>query len=83
MAKYPIYTIRDKVKGFDPQLLLDMNEQSAVRGFSYRINNADFMNFTPADYDLFYVGTFDTESGEIETELPRFIVNGASVLNEK
>lgn len=83
MSKYPIYVTRDKINGFRAALLLDQNQQSAYRGFAYQINNDQYMNYSPSDYDLFEVGTFDTESGEIESKLPEFIVNGASVYNEK
>lgn len=80
--KYPIYSYRDKKVGFMPPQC-EQSEQAAVRGFSYGVNgNSGIMNFAPADYDLYKVGEFDTESGQVTACLPEFIVNGASVFAE-
>lgn len=81
---YPIYCIRDNKVGFDTQLMLQANEQVAVRGFSYMVNNPQGIpGFAPADFDLFEIGSFDSDTGELKPQLPRFVVNGVNVLNEK
>lgn len=78
--KYPIYCIRDQKVGFQPQLLLEQSDQAAIRGFSYAINGNDgLMNYSPSDFDLFKVGEFDNEKGELIPCVPENIVSGVSV----
>ena len=82
--KYPVYCIRDQKVGFQPQLILEQSDQSAVRGFSFAINGNDgLMNFSPADFDLFRVGEFDTETGSVLPVVPVNICSGVSVFGEK
>lgn len=81
--KYPVFAIRDEKVGFMfPQC--DQGERSAIRGFSFAVNNPEgIMNFSPKDYDLFRIGEFDSEKGTIEGCLPELVCSGTSVLNEK
>lgn len=83
--KYPVFCIRDSVKNsFDPQLMIQENEQTALRSFSYMVNNpSGIPNFAPNDFGLYKIGFFDTESGQFESMLPEFVVNGGSVFIEK
>lgn len=81
---YPVYCVRDNKVGFEPSLLVDMNDATAKRGFGFQVNNnASMRNYSPADYDLFKVGSFDTEGGSFIAITPEFICNGVNVLNEK
>lgn len=81
--KYPIYSYRDTKVGFMPPQC-DQTEQSAVRGFGFAVNgNNGIMNYSPADFELYKLGEFDTETGKIDAIMPQFIVNGASVFNEE
>lgn len=83
--KYPVFCIRDSTKNsFDPQFLIQENQQTALRSFSFMINSSNTIpNFAPNDFGLFQIGFFDTESGQFESMLPEFIVNGGSVIIEK
>lgn len=85
MAKYPVFSIRDTKVGFDTQFIVQANEGAAKRGFSYMINNPQSMtSYAPADFQLFKVAVFDTESGIIESvNPPEFVISGESVFNEK
>ena len=77
--KYPVYSYRDVKVGFMPPQC-DQSDQSAIRGFSYAVNgNNGMMNFAPKDFDLFKVGEFDTDSGELIPCVPVQIASGASV----
>lgn len=80
--KYVLISIRDQKVGFMPPQA-DQSEQSAIRGFSYAINNGDIMNFSAKDFDLFKVGEFNPETGEVTGCNPENICSGISVLNEK
>lgn len=82
--KYPVYSIRDQKVGFQPQLIVEQSDQSAIRGFSYAINgNEGLMNYSPSDFDLFRVGEFDTETGEFVAVTPVNVCSGISVYGEK
>lgn len=79
---YGIYSYRDKINGFGMPMI-DTNEPSAVRGFSYAVNGKfDLMTFKPSDFDLYRIGQFDVETGVIVPELvPVMICSGESVVN--
>lgn len=79
--KYPIYAVRDIKVGFN-QPMTDINDNTAERNFAYAVNNPanGIMNFVPKDYDLYKIGSFDTETGLIESEkVPVLICSGDSV----
>lgn len=82
--KYPIFSYRDNKVGFG-QPITDMNDQSAIRGFSFAINNnTGLMNFSPNDFDLYKIGEFDSEQGIIISfEVPVLIVSGSSVFSKE
>lgn len=78
--KYPIYSMRDSKVGFGTPFV-ETSDVTAQRGFAFAINNKDgIMGFSPSDFDLYRLGWFDTESGQIGSEdVPFFIVSGSSV----
>lgn len=77
--KYPIYSYRDIKVGFGMPMV-DQNDASALRGFAFAVNGRDgIMNFSPADFELYKIGEFDTEKGTIEPATPEFMVSGSSV----
>lgn len=80
---YTLYAIRDKFQGFmSPQP--DQSDESAKRNFAFAINNnPGIMGFAPADFDLFAVGSFDSQSGKVTEIVQQFICNGQEVFNEK
>ena len=83
--KYPVFAIRDVHAGFN-QPVTDVNDNCAIRNFSYAINNPgnDVMHFAPKDYDLYKLGEFDTESGALIAEpVPVLVVSGASVFGSE
>lgn len=85
--KKRMYCVRDnKVSFWSPQE--DQNDQSAIRNFGYLLTHNDMIMYAPQDYDLYFVGTFDSDSGVMEPVTPiQFIASGASVFgglnNEK
>lgn len=81
---YPMYAYRDNKSNFSMPYA-EMNDASALRGFAYLCSGKDsIMSFSPADYDLFKVGTFDTDSGLMEASATLvFLANGSSVVGEK
>lgn len=79
--KYPVYSYRDAKVGFG-QPIVDSNDLSAKRGFAYAINNSvGVMGFQPGDFDLYHIGTFDSETGMITGQTPGILATGLSVFN--
>lgn len=77
--KYPMYAMRDlKGNSFSPPEC-SVNVDTAKRTFDMRLHNDKSLGFSPADYELFCVGYFDPESGQVEGCLPEFIVNGGEL----
>ncbi len=65
--KYGIYSIRDAAADVFTSPTIDLNDDSAIRSFSQAINHPDsLMNFSPSDFSLYRIGTFDVEDGSIE-----------------
>lgn len=80
---YSVYAIRDKYTGF-MMPTVDMNDDSGKRNFGYGINNNPSLNYSPADFDFYRIGTYDSKTGEIRPVQPiEFICNGLEVFNEK
>lgn len=78
--KYPIYSIRDAKVGFMTPTL-DQNDAAAARNFEHAILNADsLMNSHPADYSLYRIGDFDTESGAITGCMPVHVMDAVGVV---
>lgn len=80
--KYPVYSYRDNKTGFG-QPIVESNEYTAIRGFKYAVNNNDLMNFSPADYDLYKIGDFDPEKGELVGCVPVLVLSGSSAVMSK
>lgn len=78
---YRLYSVRDVQVGFNSPMT-DINDNVAIRNFSYAINNPNngIMNFEPRDYDLYCIGEFNTDTGLIDHfPVPELITKGISV----
>lgn len=77
--KIRLYSVRDHKSGFWPPMQ-DINDAVAQRNFAYMINNNPTVGFAPMDYDLYFVGTFDDESGLMQPEkVPQFVCAAGDV----
>lgn len=77
---YPIYAIRDVQTGFLSPMV-DMNDNSAARQFAHAVKTTDgVMHTQPSDFDLFKIGTFNTENGQLATVWPiQLVMSGGDV----
>ena len=77
---YPIYSIRDVQTGFMSPMV-DMNDNSAARQFAHTIKATDgVMHTQPSDFDLFKIGSFDTETGQLDAIWPiQLVMSGGDV----
>lgn len=82
--KQRLYSIRDRKVGY-MQPVIRQNDEVAVRDFFLTLSQTDSDNvfkIYPADFDLYFVGYFDSESGEFEHVLPVFLVSGTDAYIE-
>lgn len=81
--KFGVYSMRDQLTGFI-QPTFEVSDQVALRNFSYAINKQDTLLYASAKhFDLYRIGTFDTDTGEIVKEEPSIVATGLSVLESE
>ena len=74
-----IYSMRDQLTGY-LQPTFEVNDNVAVRNFSFAINNKDSLLYAnPKHFDLYKIGSFNTETAEIIKSEPTIVVTGLSV----
>lgn len=82
--KVNVYSIKDEKVSFT-SLTTNRNDASARRDFAMDVNNPQMrmLNFSPSDFSLYRIGTFDIETGILEPCSPLVqICTGREVLNE-
>lgn len=77
--KIGIYAMKDNVTGF-AQPSFFAYEAQATRDFAYGVNQPGLVNFRPEDYSLWYVGTFDSDTGVVESVDPKLLVHATEVV---
>lgn len=77
-----IYTIKDKKSHFGNPFC-DLNDNTAMRAFALQAALPEsVIGFAPDDYDLYCVGTFNSDNAEVKvSRLPEFVCSAADVLN--
>lgn len=76
---HPIFSVRDQMVGYNDPFVA-INRNVAERDFTNVVNNENgriYLN--PNHYDLYYIGDFNTETGQITPCEPELIVTGLSV----
>lgn len=78
--KHEIFSILDKKVGHYEKAFLQMNRTEAVRAATVAVNAPDSkLNRFADEYDLYFNGSFDDETGMLRPEKPEFIVNLSSL----
>lgn len=77
--KINVYAVKDLKLGFMSPFIRQNND-IAIRDLmcTYCDPNPNFLNMTPADYELWCLGEFDNMSG-IFTSAPSYIANGLEI----
>lgn len=76
---YPIYCLRDLKVGF-LQPFCEVNDGAAVRNFSHLCSTPNSVHqFAPADFALFRVGEFDTDTGVVTSCDKVLLMEGSAV----
>lgn len=75
-----IYCIKDEKTTFLTPTV-DQNDVSAMRNFEHAATQMQSLMYThAADFNLYKLGSFDTDSGKIiPTDTPEFIMAGGSI----
>lgn len=75
-----LYVIKDEKVGF-LQVMQDSNDDTALRNFNYAVSNPNSLyNLNRADFALYKLGCFDTNTGEIVLEsTPKLVVSGDQI----
>lgn len=78
--KYPVFSIRDSKVGFMVPTV-DQNVPAAVRNFEHACMASQSLFAThPGDYDLYEIGEFDSDSGELVPKQPKHICSARDVV---
>lgn len=82
--RFPLYSIRDTKAGSFQNPVVSANDFTVSRSFAESIvtRRDPIISFSPADFDLFQIGEFDTDTG-IVTPLAviRLVCNAAEVMS--
>lgn len=77
-----IFSVFDTKMALFDNPFLDIREESAIRRFSDSVNNNEPNNNWykhPEDYSLYMLGTFNNETGDIDTIQPRNLVTASAM----
>lgn len=82
--KVNVFAMRDKLSGYQTPTF-ELNDDIAIRNFSYAINRKDTLLYAAAKhFDLYKLGTFDSDSGKFELlDNPQLIIEGLSCKHEE
>lgn len=74
-----VYTIYDVIAQTFNKPFTEINHGTATRSFKQSLAGAP----NPEDYILYYIGTFDTENGELIAELRKEVYYGNTINPEE
>lgn len=79
-----LYAIIDVVAGTFYPPFTSIHDDTAKRSFVQMLTNADTgMSRNPQDFDLYYLGDFDPDDGQIQTiPQPKLLMRGSSTINQ-
>lgn len=76
------YAVKDLMTERFMNPALSQDDNVATRQFKSNINHIPLWQDNPSDFDLWCLGSFNEETGEIVYK-PRKVINGRSCLNAK
>lgn len=76
------YAVKDLMTERFMNPALSQDDNVATRQFRSNINHIPLWQDNPSDFDLWCLGSFNEETGEIVYK-PRKVINGRSCLNAK
>lgn len=80
--KFPVYAVRDSLVGFGIPVIRD-NDSVAARSFEFDFSRTDSpYTIKPECYQLFHIGEYDTDDGNIIGCSPRMVASAADFVKE-
>lgn len=77
--KFNLYSIYDRVSGEYGSIFMEKNDSLAIRKFNYLASNSKMVS---ADLELYVLGFFDTETGELVAENKPVFISKYSEVND-
>lgn len=78
--KFGVYSIQDMKTGYLSPTF-EMNDAVAMRNFEHAVQNGESILFSHAnDFRLMKIGTFDSDTGALDSCLPVIIIEGKDVV---
>lgn len=75
-----LYSIEDTTAGEFGEPFPCSKDEVAKRSFGLSVNDdSSMLSLKPNDFNLWYVGTFDTSTGTILPDKPTKLANGSSL----
>lgn len=79
---YKLYAVRDIKVGFMAPVA-QQNDSVAIRSFDTAVRQSrEDLGVHPEDFDLWLVGSFDTDTGLVHSQQPQQIYSGVDVRKE-
>lgn len=79
---YSVYAVKDELVSFGAPFISE-NDAAASRLILNAFNIPNSLYSTrPQDYTLYKIGTYDTESGELTPNVPKYITSCSNFKNE-
>lgn len=78
-----VFSTRDRAADVFSQPFFSPTKGTAIRSFSDEINRVDvnnMLNKHPDDFDLYYLGTYDDNTGLFDVERPSQVAVGKDLL---
>jgi len=79
-----IFCVKDRATDMFGTPMFLMATGQATRSFSDEVNRKEAgnqLNMHPDDFDLYQLGTFDSESGSFLTHAPELVVRGKDLID--
>lgn len=80
---FKLYCIRDTKSGQWQAPVPDHNDATMRRGLAAGLTEHDLRSFAPSDFEVYNVGTFDPESGLINSCVPEYVCCVADIVREE
>lgn len=79
-----ICSVRDSALDAFMQPFVAQSRGQAIRSFTDAVNDGSTpMNKHPSDYELFVIGTFDEDIGEVKGHTPISLLRGVDAVEKK
>lgn len=82
MKVYNVYAVFDNLTQVFMQPTFIESDDEAIRLFTYQINNINLWRDNPSDYELYKLGSYDNESGELNSRIEK-LIKGTSVIRKE